>query len=454
MDLLLFSCRARVAGFFRQKREQRVLLLAAGIMLAGVYSWLFSFLLKLAHEGETISQSPDQVLEYANLLLLAVIILKGFFPAYVPKAAVIQRIYPIRPLQKFWTELIVELVSPFYFIVVNFLFLLYLMAPEYNFAQLLQSVLVILTAHVTLRTLQVFVERKVRWHHSYFYMAAVMAAAFVALQARVPMFRPNGELLLLVAHMAALGFFITANYFLERAANEPRRKVVNYSSTARRSLSWRLFKNHKLAKQMLIFGLVFKAIILALDATAYMRKGEHIFDDIFSLWMFVGPLVVFSYVFNNVWGFYRNLWLTIERSSGSYKDFIKASLMPLRVPLLMDAVLTSLYVTFFNHESALFIVLMYIAAILLLTPLGIISSIVSPKAVKGGIFSFSAKTSYLYNFISIALFSMLFLPLIHPLLYLIYPVLIGGVIFALVAVMREYPTYKHKLFEALYKVEV
>lgn len=453
MDLILFSCRARIAGFFRQKKQQRVLLLSLGIVLAGVYSWLFSLLLQQAHEGGLIRQSAGVLLEYANLLLLAVIILKGFFPAYVPKAAVVQRIYPIGPLQRFWTEFVVELISPFYFIVANFLILLFLMAPEYSFMHLLQSVLVLLTAHVTLRTLQVFVERKIRWRHSYLYMAAIMAAAFVALQARVPMFRPSQEWLLLVVHMAALGFFITANYFLEQAATEPRRKVVSYSSTARRSLSWRLFKNHRLAKQMLIFGLIFKTIILALDATAYLRKGEHIFDHILSLWMFVGPLVIFSYVFNNVWGFYRNLWLTIERSSGSYKDFIKASLMPLRVPLLMDAVLTFAYVTFFNHESALFIVLMYLASILLLTPIGIIASIVSPKAVKGGIFSFSAKTSYLFNFIAIVLFSMLFLPRIHPLLYLLYPMLIGGVFFALVAVLREYATYKHKLFETLYKAE-
>lgn len=453
MDLIVFSCRARVAGFFRQKKQQRALLLSLGIVLAGIYSYVFTFLLYQAREGDSLQQSPDQVLEYANLFLLAIIILKGFFPSYVPKAGIIQRIYPVSSLKKFWTEMIVELVSPFYFIVANFLVLLFLMSPDYDLVHFLQSILVLLTAHVTLRSLQVFVERRMRWSHSYFYMGAVMAAAFVALQVRVPMFRPTSEWLMLVVHIAALGFFISANYLLEQAAAEPRRKVVNYSSNARRSLSWRLFKNHKLAKQMLLFGLVFKAIILALDATAYLKKGDHIFDEILSLWLFVGPLVIYSYVFNNVWGFYRNLWLTIERSSGNYIDFIKASLMPLRVPLLMDAVLTFLYVTFFNHERALFIVLMYIGSVLLLTPFGIISSILSPKAVKGGLFSFSARSSYLYNFIAVVLFGMLFLPLIHPLLYLVYPVLIGGVLFALIAVLREYPQYKHKLFETLYKTE-
>ncbi|RDV15860.1 hypothetical protein DXT99_07640 [Pontibacter diazotrophicus] len=453
MDLILFSCRARIDSFFRQKPKQRGLLLGLGILLAGFYSLMFSYLLQLAEESGRIRQSAEQVLEYANLFLLVIIILRGFFPAYVPKSGIIQRIYPIPPLQKFWTELAVELVSPFYFIALNFLIFLFLMAPAYDFVHLLQSLLVVLTAHVTLRSLQVFVERKIRWTHSYLFMAAVMAAAFVALQVRVPMFRPTSDWLMLVVHVAALGFFITASYFLEHAAADARHKVVNYSSNARRSLGWRLFKNHKMARQMLIFGMVFKVLILAVDAVSYLKKGNHIFDEILSLWIFVGPLVIFSYVFNNVWGFYRNLWLTIERSSGSYKDFIKASLLPLRVPLLMDAVLTFMYVTFFNHESALFIVLMYIASILVLTPLGIIASIVRPIAVKGGMFSFSTKTSYLYNFIAIFLFSMLLLPRIHPLLYLLYPLIIGGVIFALVAVLKEYPAYKHKLFETLYKTE-
>ena len=453
MELILFSCRARVAGFLRQKPEQRVLLLSVGIVAAGVCSWLFSHLLQQAHEGNGIHQHPEQVLEYTNLFLLAVIILRGFFPAYIPRAGVIQRIYPISAVQKFWTELTVELVSPFYFIALNFLIFLFLMAPSYDLVHFLQSILVMLTAHVTLHSLQVFVERKIRWTNSYFYMAAVMAAAFLALQVRVPMFRPTSDWLMLVVHASALGFFLAAGFLLEQSACEVRHKVVNSSSSAQRSLGWRLLKNHKLARQMLVFGMVLKVIILAADAVVSLRKGSHIFDEILSLWLFVGPLVMFSYVFNNTWGFYRNLWLTVERSSGSYKDFVKASLLPLRVPLLMDAVLTFLYVTFFNHENALFIVLMYIASILVLTPCGIISSVVCPKAVKGGAFSFSAKTSYLYNFIAIGLFSMLFLPLIHPILYLLYPLLIGGVMFALVAVMREYPAYKHQLFETLYKTE-
>ncbi|MFD3003086.1 hypothetical protein ACFS7Z_22170 [Pontibacter toksunensis] len=452
MELIFFSCRARIDSFFRQKPQQRALLLALGILLAGFYALVFTIILQKAQEGG-IKQSPELVLEYSNLFLLVIIILRGFFPSYVPKSAVIQRIYPISLLKKFWTELVVELVSPFYFIALNFLIFLFLMAPAYDLVHFLQSILVLLTAHVTLRSLQVFVERKIQWTNSFFYMAAVMAAAFLALQVRVPMFKPTSDWLMLIVHMAALAFFVTANFFLEHAATDVRHKVVSYSGSARRSLGWRLFKNHKLAKQMLIFGMVFKLIILAVDAISFMKKGNHIFDEILSLWIFVGPLVMFSYVFNNVWGFYRNLWLTIERSSGTYKDFIRASLLPLRVPLLLDAVLTFLYVTFFNHENALFIVLMYITSILVLIPFGIISSIVSPRAVKGGVFSFSAKTSYLYNFIAIALFSMLFLPRIHPVLYLLYPLLVGGVMFALVAVLREYPAYKHKLFETLYKTE-
>jgi hypothetical protein len=452
MDLIIFSCKARVASFFRQKKTQRSLLLALGIVGSAFYSWMFTFLLNKAHDGG-INPDVQQVLQYANLFLLAIIILRGFFPAYIPKTEIIQRIYPISALQKFWTEFIVELVSPFYFILLNFLVLLFLMSPEYTFLHLLQSILVMLTAHVTLRTLQVFVERKMRWLQSTFITAAVMGGCFIALQARVPMFTASDEWLYLVVHLASLGSLIASNFFVEQAAAEPRRKEVNYSQDSRRSLAWRLFKNHKLARQMIIFGLVFKGFFLAVDAFSFTRDGIHVFDKTATLWLFVGPIIVFAYVFNNVWGFYKNLWLTIERTSGSYKDFIKASLLPLRVPLMLDAVLTFLYVAIFNHDNALFISLMYTGSVLLLVPFSVIASIISPKAVKGGLFSFDAKVSYMFNFLGVALFAMLFLPLLHPLLYLIYPILIGGAFFALTAVMREYPRYKYKLFETLYKAE-
>ncbi|GAB3830593.1 hypothetical protein GCM10028895_46870 [Pontibacter rugosus] len=306
-------------------------LLMLGVVLAGVYSWIFAFLLRQAHQGH-LSLNTHQVLEYANLFLLAIIILKGFFPAYVPKSNLIPPIYPISALQRFRTELLVELVSPFYFVLLNFLFLLYLSSSHYTGLHFLQSILVLITAHVTLRSLQLFVERKMRWRSINFYSAVVMALAFIALQARVPMFRPVADWWMLAVNIAALGFFVSANFLLELAAAEPRSKEVNHHAGARRSLNWRLFKNHKLVKQMLIFGLVFKIVILGLDAFVYVHKEKHILDEISTLWLFVGPLIIYSYVFNNLWGFYRNVWLSIERSSNKAGDLIKFTLQLLCLP--------------------------------------------------------------------------------------------------------------------------
>lgn len=452
MDLIVFSCRARINSFFRQKRLQRLLLLSVGLLSAGVYSWLFSFLLQQAGAGATML-SVEQVLEYTNLFILAIIILKGFFPAYIPKVKLIPSLYPVPALERFRAELVVELVSPFYFVLVNFLLLLYMMSPLYTFLHLVQSILVILTAHVTLRSLQVFIERRIRWRSANFYSAAVMAAGFVALQVRQPMFYPASEWIMLVVHLAALSALVLCNFFLEKAAAEPRRKTVNHSSSARRSLGWRLFKNHRQARQMLIFGFVFKAFILGADALVFTKKGEHLLEEVTMLWMFVGPLVVFSYVFNNVWGFYRNLWLTVERSTGTARDFLGAAWVAMRLPLLIDAVLTFVYVAVFNHQDAFFVVMMYIGSVLVMGPLSIVASIVSPKAVSGGLFSFSANSSYLFNFIALSVLGLLFLPIIHPILYLVYPVVIGCAIFALVAVLKEYPTYKYKLFETHFKAE-
>ncbi|GHA78140.1 hypothetical protein [Pontibacter akesuensis] len=450
MDLIVFCWRARIRSFFGERHLKNVLLLILGVLAAGGYSWLFTYLLNLAHENKFAS-GTDEVLAYSNLFLLAIIILKGFFPAYVPKANLINQIYPLSALQRFRAELLVELVSPFYFVALNFLVLLFLSSPHYTVLHLLQSILVLLTAHVTLRSLQVLVERRTRWRSANFYSAAVMAAAFIALQARMPMFKATSDWLMLVVHMAALGFFLGANFLLELAAAEPRRKIVEHSTDARRSINWRLLRNHKLVKQMLLFGLAFKVILLGLDAFAYTSKGQHVLDEIATLWLFAGPIIVYSYVFNNLWGFYRNLWLTIERSSNKAKDLVRVTLQLLRLPLLLDAAVTFAYIAFFNHENALFAVVMYVGAILLLTPLSIVASIVSPKTVKGGLFSFSSKTSTLFNFLSIGLFGMLFLPLLHPILYLVYPVLIAGAMLAMVAVLKEYPKYKYKLHETHFK---
>ncbi|MBJ6116731.1 hypothetical protein JAO76_00910 [Pontibacter sp. BT310] len=451
MDLVLFSLRARLNGFFRQNKLQRVLLLGGGIVLSGFYGWLFSYMLEQAQNGG--DTSVTEVIRYINLFVLGITIIRGFFPAYVPKLDLIPRLYPIKPLKRFWVELPVELFSPFNFVLVNFLFLLFILSPSYTFMYLLQSIIVLLTAHVTKRSLQVLVERKMRWLHLNFISAAVLAAAFVALQARLPMYIPANGWMELVVHLASLGAFLGANYFLELAAMEPKRKVVNYSHNKHRSLSWRLFKNSKQARQLLLFGIALKLIILAADAAVFTAKGIHIYDKNLTIWIFFGPAIIYSYVFNNVWGFYKNLWLTVERTSGSAKDFFKASLIPLRVPLLIDAALLAAYIAFFNHEDAVFLVLMYAASVLVLTPLGILASFVSPKVVKGSMMSFSAKTSYLYNMLSLLLVGLLLLPLLHPLLYILYPVLIAVAVFAMIAVLRESRRYKYELFGKLFKVD-
>lgn len=451
--MILFSCRAKLASYFRQQKTRRVILLALGIILSGFYGWFFSFVLSKAHDGG-INTSVEQMISYMNLLLLAFIIIRSFFPAYLPKTELIPRMYPVNPIQKFWTELIVELASPFYFVVLNFLFLLFILSPEYSFMHLLQSMMVFLTALITRRSLQLFVERKMAWLHINFITAAVFAGVFIALQVKAPMFKPVSSWLMLVVHLAALGFFVASNYLLELAATEPKRLLVNYSQNRQRSLAWRLFKNSKQAKQLLLFGFGFKVLMLAADAATYSIKDIHLYDKNVSIWLFIAPLVLFSYVFNNVWGFYKNLWLTVERTSSSTADFLKASLLPLRIPLLLDAALMIMYVMFFNHENAFFILSMYTASVLVLTPMGIVASFVSPKVVRGGVMSFNTKTSFLYNFISIGLVSILFLPLLHPLLYLVYPLVIGGAFFAMVAVIKEYKHYKYGLFEKLFKTEV
>ncbi|WP_347160152.1 hypothetical protein [Pontibacter chitinilyticus] len=452
MDLILYSCRARLNNYFRHNKVQRALLLASGILLSGVYSGMFSFLLAKAHTGD-FNETVESILRYINLLLLVVVVMRGFFPAYTPRTEFISRLYPVPPVQRFWVELVVELASPFYLMLLNFLLLLFMLSADFSFLDLLQSIMVLLTAHVTRRSLQLLVERKIRWSHSTFRASAVMAAAFVALQLRAPMFEAAHTPFLLVVHLAAFGFFLASNFFLEQAALEPKRREVNDSQHAKRSLSWRLFKNHKLAKQMIIFGLGFKVVILAIDVVSYTLKGRHLYDQNMSVWLFMGPAILYTYVFNNAWGFYRNLWLTLERANSSYLAFVKGSLLPLRVPLLIDAALTAVYVALFNQQMALFIVLFYGATVLVLTPLSIVASFSSPKAVVSGVFSFSAKTSYLYSILSVLIVGMLCLPLLHPLLYLLYPLLIGSAFFTMIAVLKEYPKYKYKLFETLYKAE-
>lgn len=451
MDLVLFALKARLDGFFRQNKLQRVLLLGGGIVLSGFYGWLFSYMLEQAQNGGVTTVT--EVIQYINLFVLGVTIIRGFFPTYVPKLDLIPRLYPVKPVRRFWVELPVELFSPFNFILVNFLFLLFILAPAYTLLHLLQSIMVLLTAHVTKRSLQVMVERKMQWISLNFISAAVLAGGFVAIQARLPMFNPAASWMELVVHIVSLGLFLGANYFLELAAFEPKRKVVNYSQNKHRSLSWRLFKNSKQARQLLLFAFALKLIILGADAALYTAKGIHIYEKNLTIWIFFGPAIVYSYVFNNIWGFYKNLWLTVERTGGSIKDFLRSSLIPLRVPLLIDAAILAVYVAFFNHQDALFMLVMYVASVLVLTPLGIVASFVSPKVVKGSIMSFSAKTSYLYNMLSLLLVGLLLLPLLHNILFLIYPVVIGIALFAMVAVLKENRKYKHELFGKLFKAD-
>jgi hypothetical protein len=203
----------------------------------------------------------------------------------------------------------------------------------------------------------------------------------------------------------------------------------------------RLLLNNKKVWLPLVIGFILKTVILLVDLYLVKSKGTHLFDGGVFFWLFASPLIVFTYIFNNTWGFWKNIWLNIELRSGQYKDLVLMSLKLMLAPLILDMLIT-LPILLFSRDNIEFIFLFYFTTTIYLLFFSFLWTLITPRAIHTS-FQMKGSTSPIANITAMLGVFLLTLMDINGWFYLLSPLMM---IIAFVAFRFSVDRYKDKKY--------
>ncbi len=449
MDLILYTIKIRLANQFINKVWWRVLLQFLLLVFIAAYAFGFAFIYdKLAEESEFTIQL------YFFLGLCGVLafftLTRGFFPSYSPRRDPISGQYPVSHRLRFFTNLASELTSSHFLFLLLALLVIFLTSGSFSGAQFAACLSVLFGAHCLRRLLQTNIEKQIARKSGNYSLSVGLGFGAVAAALAGGYFLLNEKpwgIWLITAFMPML---LLADFLADKAiiANKEKNETSFLGSS---NLFLSLLLRSKNIRVTLLMALAFKAVFLGIDvASAQFGDGEFSRQSPVILFV-VGPLLLFSYIFNNTWGHFRSLWLTADRTGATSWDLAKLQWQLLLYPLLADMIITGIYLCFPSEKQSFF-VFFYLGSLAVGLPISIISSIYQPKLI----LKFQAMrqtTSVAFAFVLMAAAGLMLLPLYNKWLFVGYPVFIGIAVFAAVAVLKEYRQFRHKLYEKLYKAK-
>lgn len=355
----------------RNRTPGRMVLSLLVILSAIIYGLSYQILKQMCESGIVENLSANDTMKYTLLLIFAVSIGRMIFPAYKPITLLYPKFYPSPTSHRYVASVINELTQPFFFYMLIFIVSgsLFTKTPDFEFLCL--AVLFMVGGHLLRRSIQYFIDFKLTLMGKLSMIVILLVMSlFVVIKIRFhdPFFVFGTVLLLFIA-----------GWVQHLSIKESTAKKTNHKSTNYGMMLKILLHNPGLRLPLLI-GLAVKTIFLLIDLYLYHKKGSHLFNGDAVYWLFIPPLIYFTYIFNNIWGFCFNLWLNLQLRVESYLPFVAKSFI-LMLPLLIIDLLITLPLLWMGHDDKIFVLTFYFATTLSLLLLSFMWSLVTPKKV-------------------------------------------------------------------------
>lgn len=360
--------------FIRELKNPWIAVLTLFLLFtAWIYGLLFGQLYNKLYSGEIDIISPERFLNYTFIAIAGLTIIRMFFPNYNPLKLLFPKHYPISKRKKYLASLVNDFQKPYFFYISIFVFsaTLYL---ENSTIQFLSTVfLILISSHLVRRCFQYIIDFKTNKNNiivHVFGLISILSFFITVFLLKLDLIIP---ILILIAVLTFLG------YFQESSITAISNKEIRNKSD-KLSISLKLLLNNKKSRLPLIVGLIFKSLILLGDFFLFRIKGKHLFEGQFVFWLFASPLMIFTYVFNNSWGFWKNIWLNIELRIGEYKPMIWLVLRLMFIPLILDIVIT-IPILLLSWTDNKFILIFYFTTSIYLILLSFLWSLITPRKI-------------------------------------------------------------------------
>jgi hypothetical protein len=422
MAMILFLILHKLKFYLKShSNPSKVVLTIFLIITAWIYGRLIGeFMNKLAI-GEIDFFTPERFLSYVLAAILMITMIRMVFPDYRALKQIFPRYYPISNIQKYAASILNDFVTPYFFYLSFFILTCNFYSSDQGFDFLYPGFLVMIGSHLLRRCIQYLLDFRlsITGKISSVLFVFVLYINIDLLELKLS---DNLYLLVLICFLFLIGF-IQEYAIIEGRSNEFTSKSL------KSNIAFKMLINNKKARLTLMIGLLLKASILLGDFLFFKTKGKHFFDGQLIFWLFASPLIIFTYVFNNAWGFWKNIWLNFDLRSGDYKLMIRQSFSLMLAPLLIDVIFT-LPILLISWNNPVFILLFYLTTACYLIMLSFLWSLITPKKI-ASIFQMNGSTSPVSIITTIGGVILLTTMKINQLFYILIPLflIIGGIAF-------------------------
>lgn len=363
------------------------------LLIAGFYGYLFAFLTDSREFQKVLPQV--EFIRYLISMLVVITFLRGFIPSYVPIKNMITQNYPIGKTRRFIYNLFSEFIYPFYFGMILFVFSFSFNVGAEGSVFSLIALSWIVISHLFKRLIQFSIEFSFEKKDNLlivFILSALIILYFIFLD-KIEMY--TNYAVTISGIVALLSFnYLFQNKYLEskQLVNKvPKKKYFNMF------IIKLLFNNNSL-RTMIFVSVIMKSLFTLMNMENLRNPNEMSwFWEVF-LNFILSPLILFTYVFNNYFGFAKSTWLTINKSGAEVTSYLFLLLKMLSLPLIIDAAVAItfyIYFNMFNYAN----IMIYINSTIVLFFIGFINSFYLSRKVQS-MFSFRANVSIMANVLS------------------------------------------------------
>ncbi|CAN5915703.1 hypothetical protein BH24BAC1_BH24BAC1_15090 [soil metagenome] len=444
MDLIWYFTSLKLKKLLNPRENTLEFLALLFFVFMGLsYGWGLAGLL----DGRFLETPDHLLLAFKNgfLMLIGIFTLgRGYFPVYTPLQSCFRPFHPVGPLPRFALHYLNDLLSTYFLAFGSFILSVVAFSASLDYLTGLQFGFALVGTHCVRRIIQTVSEnnlilsRKARWWLIFSLSAMALAmSGQVFTKGAYPLVSGAVFVLLLFA-----GYVVEEGTYREGAKGQQSEKTV-------RSFSFDLIWRNNTARFSLLIAFLFKSILLVIDIVTYQQKGSHLFGTIVIVWFFASPAILFTYVFNNTWGYWRNFWLLLERSQADGWAVVNMGIRLLWIPLLADFLISLVY---FSFTDQLLVpgLAMYLCCAFVLGSFSFFWSTQFPSFIQNPV-SLKTNTSMLSSIATVLIVASLLLLFVSPWFYLLIPLylLLGSLV--LMGLTKEYPAYREKVFLTLYK---
>lgn len=427
-------------GLWSIKKNLKLVVFILLTLAIGFYGWLFATIGNkvLSGEIEVITFGWVQNIFFGLLVLFT--LLRMIFPTYQPIKQLLPFTSPISNWERYNFALITDFLNPYFFYTSTFLVGVLIFSEGFPLNFFSAAFSVLLGAHLLRRIIQNWIEFKFK-PKGYFVSITLLGLASTLFYILTTTNTLSNWFYLMV-----LGLLLAGNYTLDTHRAERYRN--NSKAAGKRSWKYvKLIVQNPKARYPLLVGIILKIILFGSDLVLVRTKGEHILDGNVMYWLFATPLVIFTYTFNNTWGFWKSIWLNIELHTGSFRQLMWNNLKLLAIPLLADMLITLPFL-FITWNKPWFIVIFYFTTSIFLICTSFIWSTLTPRKI-GSAFQMKGSTSPASIIVSMGSILLLTTIEISRWFYILIPfyLILSG--FAIYLAQLFYSDWKHILVRKL-----